>query len=67
MTFIYDAKGALWEAKRSVEVIDLGKDTFLYKCSLPDDFEKVLFGGPWYILAHYINLSSMATKLQTLL
>lgn len=41
----------------SLEVIDLGKDVFLFRFRLKNDLEKALFGGPWYILDHYLMLN----------
>ncbi|XP_057250590.1 uncharacterized protein LOC130591332 [Beta vulgaris subsp. vulgaris] len=48
---------SLWKPKGAVEVIDLGKGVYLYRFSLQDDYEKALFGGPWYILDHYLMIN----------
>lgn len=43
---------AMWRIKGSLEVIDLGKQVYLFKFTQPDDYERVLFGGLWFILDH---------------
>ncbi|XP_021857597.1 uncharacterized protein [Spinacia oleracea] len=48
---------AMWRVKGLLEVIDIGKQVYLFKFSQPDDYERALFGGPWYILDHYLMMS----------
>ncbi|XP_048489738.1 uncharacterized protein LOC125491693 [Beta vulgaris subsp. vulgaris] len=48
---------SLSKPKGAVEVIDLGKGVYLYRFSLQDDYEKALFGGPWYVLYHYLMIN----------
>ncbi|XP_056685537.1 uncharacterized protein [Spinacia oleracea] len=38
---------AMWRVKGLLEVIDIGKQVFLFKFTQPDDYERALFGGPW--------------------
>ena len=47
----------LWKPRGTVEVIDLGKGVFLFRFSLQDDYERALFGGPWYVLDHYLMIN----------
>ncbi|XP_021846032.1 uncharacterized protein [Spinacia oleracea] len=49
---------AMWRIKGSLEVIDVGHDVFLFRFTQPDDFERALFGGPWFILDHYLMIST---------
>lgn len=56
-SFMTQKVKAIWKPRGSLEVIDLGKETFLFRFGLQDDYEKALFGGPWYILDHYLMLT----------
>lgn len=47
----------MWRPKGSLEVIDLGHNIFLFRFSILDDFERALFGGPWFVLDHYLVLT----------
>lgn len=49
---------AMWRVKGSLEVIDLGKNVFLFRFTQVDDYERALFGGPWFILDHYLMIST---------
>lgn len=46
------------ETKSSVEVIDLRKGIYLFCFSTKDDYERALFGGPWYVLDHHLMLAN---------
>lgn len=48
----------MWRPKGQVEKIDIGHNTFLFRFSMKDDFERALFGGPWFILDHYLMLTT---------
>lgn len=47
----------MWRPKGTLEVIDLGHNIFLFRFSVLDDLEKALFGGPWFVLDHYLLLT----------
>lgn len=49
---------AMWRIKGSLEVIDVGHDVYLFKFTQTDDYDKALFGGPWFILDHYLMIST---------
>lgn len=49
---------AMWKIKGSLEIIDIGSQVFLFKFIQPDDYERALYGGPWFILDHYLMLST---------
>lgn len=44
----------LWKPLGDLEVIDLENDYFLVWLSNRDDIRKVIFGGPWMVLDHYL-------------
>ena len=56
-SFMTQKVKSMWKPRGALEVIDLGKETYLFRFSLQDDYEKALFGGPWYILNHYLMLT----------
>lgn len=49
---------AMWRVKGLLEVIDIGKQVFLFKFTQPDDYERASFGGHWFIMDHYLMLST---------
>ncbi|XP_048502653.1 uncharacterized protein LOC125498480 [Beta vulgaris subsp. vulgaris] len=56
-SFMTQKVRSIWKPRGSLEVIDLGKETYLFRFGLQDNYEKALFGGPWYILDHYLMLT----------
>ncbi|XP_048491355.1 uncharacterized protein LOC125492689 [Beta vulgaris subsp. vulgaris] len=56
-SFITQRVRLMWKPRGTLEVIDLGKDTYLFRFSLQDDYERALFGGPWYVLDHYLMVT----------
>ena len=40
---------SLWNPSGKLDYIDLGHDYFLIKFDCPQDLDKVLMGGPWFI------------------
>ncbi|XP_056698681.1 uncharacterized protein [Spinacia oleracea] len=49
---------AMWRIKGTLEIIDVGKGVFYFRFSTEEDYEKTLFGGPWFILDHYLMLTT---------
>ncbi|XP_021756080.1 uncharacterized protein LOC110721238 [Chenopodium quinoa] len=47
----------MWKIRGNLETIDLGKSIFLFRFSLQDDYERALFGGPWFIFDHYLMIT----------
>uniref|UniRef100_A0A803M5D4 DUF4283 domain-containing protein n=1 Tax=Chenopodium quinoa TaxID=63459 RepID=A0A803M5D4_CHEQI len=47
----------MWRPKGTLEVIDLGKDVYLFRFSIPDDYEKAILEGPWFIIDHYLMIT----------
>ena len=48
---------ALWRPLGKLEIIDLGKDVFLFRFERQNDIKKVLFRGPWFLFGHYLMLT----------
>lgn len=49
---------SMWRIKGSMETIDVGRGVYFFKFSLEEDYERALFGGPWFILDHYIMITT---------
>lgn len=47
----------MWKIKGGLEVINLGNNVFLFRFAMMDDFERATFGGPWFILDHYLMIT----------
>lgn len=56
-SFLVERVNRIWCTKDRVEVIDLGQDVFLFKFNNGNDMERALYGGPWFILNHYLMLT----------
>lgn len=56
-TFMDQRARIMWKVKGSLETIDLGQNVFLFRFSVQDDYERTLFGGPWFVLDHYLMLT----------
>ena len=55
--FMNDRVRRMWKTQDRLEVIDLGKDVFLFKFNNTEDLERALYGGPWFIMNHYLMLT----------
>lgn len=49
---------SMWRTKGALEIIDIGRNVFLFRFAQSDDYEKALFGGPWFIMDHYLMLTT---------
>lgn len=56
-SFMTQRARAMWRSRGSLEVIDIGKNVYLFRFSLQDDYERALFGGPWFVQDHYLMLT----------
>ena len=54
--FLHAKVMSLWKPFGRLEFVDLGKDFFLIRFGLVEDFNKVLRGGPWFIGEHYLTI-----------
>jgi hypothetical protein len=46
----------LWKPAGRLECVDLGKDFFLIRFGLVEDFDFVLKNGPWFIGEHFLTI-----------
>ena len=46
----------LWKPAGRLECVDLGKEFFLIRFGLVDDFDFVLENGPWFIGEHFLTI-----------
>ncbi|KAI3871594.1 hypothetical protein MKX03_005777 [Papaver bracteatum] len=54
--FIQDRINLLWKPLGQIQILDLGKDFFLFKFSELQDLKKAMLDGPWFIGGHYLSL-----------
>ncbi|KAL4290816.1 hypothetical protein GQ457_14G003450 [Hibiscus cannabinus] len=47
---------ALWNPNGEINLIDLDNEYYLVRFANEDDFQKVLFGGPWVIYGSYLTV-----------
>nr|POE75024.1 hypothetical protein CFP56_15812 [Quercus suber] len=47
---------AMWKPTARMDCVDLGKDFFLIKFYDNGDYDKVLHGGPWFIVEHFLAI-----------
>ena len=47
---------AMWKPAGRLDCVDLGKDVFLIRFGLVEDYDMVLKGGPWFVGGHYLTL-----------
>ena len=46
----------LWQLEGKLTMLELGFDFYMFKFEYPRDYAKVLSGGPWFILGHFLAL-----------
>ena len=46
----------LWAPKGRLDIVDLGRDYFIVKFSDPEDYNKALVGGPWFINKSFLSV-----------
>lgn len=44
----------MWAKDREVTIMDLMNDFFVVRFSNIDDFDRVVKGGPWMMMDHYL-------------
>ena len=47
---------ALWKPTAKMDCVTLGRGFFLIRFSCSDDFDKVLWGGPWFIGENFLAI-----------
>ncbi|XP_021744421.1 uncharacterized protein LOC110710436 [Chenopodium quinoa] len=53
-SFMASRTKIMWKVKSSLETIDVGNNVYLFRFSTLDDYERALYGGPWFILDHHL-------------
>lgn len=56
-----DRLKALWKLTADMDIMDIGHGFFMIKFDLEADREKVINGGPWMILDHYVAIRPWTT------
>lgn len=46
----------LWNLTKNLILIDLGWDFFIAKFNQPENMQKKLHDGPWFILVHFLSV-----------
>ena len=54
--FLHSRQISMWKPLGKMDCIDLGHGFFLIKFSLNEDHTKVLKGGPWFVVGHYLSI-----------
>lgn len=65
--FLKDRTLALWKPSGHLQLLDLGKDFFLFKFSDMNDLPKVVYQGPWFVGGHFYHYSDGRLNLSLLL
>ncbi|XP_019237871.1 PREDICTED: uncharacterized protein LOC109218010 [Nicotiana attenuata] len=53
---------ALWNPSEDLPLIDLGSDSFLIKFQKEENMLKALYGGPWFLLNHFLSVRQWESK-----
>lgn len=56
--FLISMLMVLWKPSSRLDCIALGKDFFLTRFPLKEEYARVLQGGPWFVGGHYLSLRS---------
>ncbi|XP_075652007.1 uncharacterized protein LOC142622427 [Castanea sativa] len=54
--FLRNRVMSLWKPAGRLDCVDLGKDYFLMRFGLMEDYNNVLNGGPWFIGEHFLSI-----------
>ena len=54
--FLRNRVMSLWKPAGRLDCVDLGKDFFLMRFGLVEDYNNVLNGGPWFIGDHFLSI-----------
>ena len=49
---------SLWKLAGRLDCVDLGRDFFLMRFGLVEDFENVIKGGRWFIGGHFLTIKA---------
>ena len=54
--FLQSRLMSMWKPGGRMDVVPIGKDFYLVKFSLREDYANVLKGGPWFVGGHYLSI-----------
>ncbi|GLT40485.1 hypothetical protein SLA2020_146200 [Shorea laevis] len=54
--YVYPRVKAQWKPTGKWDFIDLGLDFFLVRFQVPEDLNRVIFGGPWFVGPYYLTI-----------
>ena len=54
--FLRNRVMSLWKPAGRLDCVNLGKDFFLMRFGLVEDYNNVLNGGPWFIREHFLSI-----------
>lgn len=54
--YLHSKVMSLWKLVGRLDCVDLGKDFFLIRVGLIEDYENVIRGGPWFIGKHFLTI-----------
>lgn len=54
--FLHNRVMSLWKSAGRLDCVDLGKDFYLMRFGLVEDYDNVLKGGPWFIGEHFLTI-----------
>lgn len=54
--FLQSRLMSMWKLGGRMDVVPIGKDFYLVKFSLREDYTNVLKGGPWFVGGHYLSI-----------
>ncbi|OMO98612.1 Endonuclease/exonuclease/phosphatase, partial [Corchorus olitorius] len=54
--FLYPRVKAEWKPHGPMDCIDLGKDLFLFRFHSKDDFNRIFYGGPWFVGPYFLSM-----------
>ncbi|MBA0608739.1 hypothetical protein Godav_020926 [Gossypium davidsonii] len=56
---------SLWCPRSPIQLLDLENDYYLIRFNSEDDYNKVVFGGPWVIFGQYLTVSLWSKDFST--
>lgn len=54
--FLHTHLLSLWKPAGHIDCVDLGKDFFLVRFRVKEDYLRVLNSGPWFVGNHYLSI-----------
>ncbi|XP_050242300.1 uncharacterized protein LOC126691288 [Quercus robur] len=56
--FLHAKVRNLWKPVGRLDCVDLGKDYFLIRFGLVEDYDNVIKGGPWFVGGHFLTIKA---------